>query len=170
VMWFYVLNALPNLAAELTDWAAYRKFIGFPFKALGMAALLILLLMAATSHDYWLNFLTPPVWKALHMAVYVAYGLVVVHVALGLAQTDRNPAIPIMLGAWLGIVATLHLAAGFRDRRRDRGTPPGTDGWISVGPPQSIPDKRAIIVAAPRGERIAIFRDGNEIGALTNLC
>jgi nitrite reductase/ring-hydroxylating ferredoxin subunit/DMSO/TMAO reductase YedYZ heme-binding membrane subunit len=170
VAWFYVLDALPNLAAELTDWAAYRKFIGFPFKALGIAALLILLLMAATSHDYWLNLLSPPVWKALHMAVYIAYALVVVHVALGIVQTDRSPAIPIMLGASLGIVATLHLVAGFRERRRDRGKAPGPDGWISVGAPQAIPDKRAIIVAAPGGERIAVFRDGNEIGALTNLC
>src|SRR5262249_50784411 len=141
-----------------------------PFKALGMMALLILLLMAATSHDYWLNFLSPPVWKALHMAVYVAYGLVVMHVALGLAQTDRNPAIPIMLGASLAAVATLHLVAGWREQRRDHGTAPGPEGWINVGPPQSIPDKRAIIVAAPGGERIAVFRDGNQIGALTNLC
>lgn len=170
VAWFYSLGALPNLAAELTDWTAYRKFIGFPFKALGIAALVILLFMAATSHDYWLNFLSPPVWKALHMAVYVAYGLVVVHVALGIAQTDRNPAIPIMLGTSLAIVATLHLVAGWRERFRDRGIAPAADGWIVVGAPDSIPDKRATIVAAPGGERIAVFRDGNQIGALTNLC
>jgi len=170
VVWFSVQDALPNLWTELTDWSAYRKFIGFPFKALGMTALLILLLMAATSHDYWLNFLSPPVWKAVHMAIYVAYGLVVLHVALGLAQTDRNPAIPIMLGASLAFVATLHLGAGWREWRRDCGTVPGSDGWINVGPPQSIPDKRAIIIAAPGGERIAVFRDGDQIGALTNLC
>ena len=44
------------------------------------------------------------------------------------------------------------------------------DGWLSVGPPKSIPDKAAIIVSAPGGERIAVFRDGEEIGAVTNLC
>src|SRR5712692_7297408 len=32
------------------------------------------------------------------------------------------------------------------------------------------PDKAARIVAAPGGERIAVFRDGARIGALTNLC
>jgi hypothetical protein len=32
----------------------------------------ILFLMAATSHDFWLGFLTPPIWKALHMALYAA--------------------------------------------------------------------------------------------------
>jgi nitrite reductase/ring-hydroxylating ferredoxin subunit len=44
------------------------------------------------------------------------------------------------------------------------------DGWLPVGPPLSIPDKGARIVAAAGGERIAVFRDGDEIGALTNLC
>ena len=34
----------------------------------------------------------------------------------------------------------------------------------------SIPDKCARIVTAPGGERIAVFRDGDQIGALTNLC
>jgi len=43
---------------------------------LGIAALLVLFVMAATSHDFWLSFLTPPVWKALHMSLYAAYGLV----------------------------------------------------------------------------------------------
>jgi sulfoxide reductase heme-binding subunit YedZ len=33
-----------------------------------------------------------------------------------------------------------------------------------------IPDQGARIVAAPGGERIAVFRDGTQIGALTNLC
>src|SRR5476651_999900 len=83
IEWYLALNALPNLAGELTTWANYGKFIGFPFKVLGIAALLVLFLMAATSHDYWLAFLTPRIWKGLHMAVYVAYGLVAMHVALG---------------------------------------------------------------------------------------
>ena len=47
---------------------------------------------------------------------------------------------------------------------------PGSDGWLTVGPPQSIPQQRALIVALPGGERIAVFRDGDEIGALSNLC
>ena len=35
------------------------------------------------------------------MALYVAYGLVVMHVALGIMQYDRNPLIPAMLIARL---------------------------------------------------------------------
>lgn len=50
----------------------YTSFINFPFQVLGFFALLILFMMAATSHDFWLNTLTPRLWKSLHMLVYVA--------------------------------------------------------------------------------------------------
>jgi nitrite reductase/ring-hydroxylating ferredoxin subunit/DMSO/TMAO reductase YedYZ heme-binding membrane subunit len=170
VEWFAVQNALPDLYAELTRIADYGKFIGFPFKMLGIVALAILFLMAATSHDFWLVFLTPPVWKALHMALYVAYGLVVIHVALGIMQSDRNPLIPAMLAGGFACVTVLHLAAGWRERAGDRCGRLTGDGWLPVGPPLSIPDKGARIVAAPDGERIAVFRDGTQIGALSNLC
>jgi methionine sulfoxide reductase heme-binding subunit len=168
--WFAVQDALPGLYDELTRLADYAKFIGFPFKTLGLAALLILFLMAATSHDFWLAFLTPRVWKALHMALYVAYGLVVMHVALGVMQADRNPLIPGMLIVGFTLVAGLHLLAGWRERKGDHGTPASAEGWLKVGPPLSIPDKGARIVATSGGERIAVFRDGAEIGALSNLC
>ena len=42
--------------------------------------------------------------------------------------------------------------------------------WLTVGRPEEIPDQCARIVAAPNGERIAVFRDGRQIGALTNVC
>jgi nitrite reductase/ring-hydroxylating ferredoxin subunit/DMSO/TMAO reductase YedYZ heme-binding membrane subunit len=170
VEWYAVQDALPSLYDELTKVSDYGKFIGFPFKALGLVALLILFVMAATSHDYWLVFLTPPVWKGLHMALYVAYGLVVTHVALGVMQYDHNPFIPAMLASGLAWVTLLHLVAGWRERAGDRASACGSDGWLAVGPPLSIPDKGACIVAAQGGERIAVFRDGTQIGALSNLC
>jgi nitrite reductase/ring-hydroxylating ferredoxin subunit/DMSO/TMAO reductase YedYZ heme-binding membrane subunit len=170
IEWFIALDALPDLVAEMTNMQAYGKFIGFPFKALGLAALLVLFLMAATSHDFWLAFLTPPIWKALHMALYLAYGLVVMHVALGIMQYDHTPLIPLMLIAGFGTVTALHLVAGWRERRGEAGGAATADGWIAVGAPRDIPDKGARIVATPGGERIAVFRDGDEIGALTNLC
>ena len=123
--------------------------------------------MAATSHDFWLAFLTPPVWKSLHMALYVAYGLVVMHVALGVMQYDRNPVIPVMLAGGFLCVTVLHLVAGWRERAGDLRDRLSDDGWLSVGAPLSIPDKGARIVAAPGGERIAVFRDGARIGALS---
>ncbi|MEY4918534.1 MAG: hypothetical protein RL616_2447, partial [Verrucomicrobiota bacterium] len=50
---------------------------GVPFQPFGFFALVILFLLAATSHDFWLANLSAPVWKALHMTVYFAYALLV---------------------------------------------------------------------------------------------
>jgi nitrite reductase/ring-hydroxylating ferredoxin subunit/DMSO/TMAO reductase YedYZ heme-binding membrane subunit len=168
--WYLVQNNLPNLVTELTTWGDYAKFTDFPFKALGIVALLVLFLMAATSHDFWLMFLTPRIWKALHMGLYVAYGLVVAHVSLGIMQGEYTLLIPAMLVGGFGSVAALHFIAGWRERGIDKGLAPSGEGWIAVGSPESIPDKGARIVAASGGERIAVFRDGEQIGALTNLC
>ena len=170
IEWYIARGALADLPAELANWPDYARFIGFPFKVLGLAALLILFLMAATSHDYWLSVLTPPVWKVLHMAVYLAFGLVVLHVALGVVQFDTSLRPGIMVGAGFVLVTALHLLAGWRERRLDRGTAATRKGWLVVGPPKSISDKGARIVAAAGGERIAVFRDGRQIGAVSNLC
>ena len=170
VEWFAAGSELQNLVAELTDREAYGRFIGFPYKALGIAALAVMLVMAATSHDYWMAFLTPPVWKAIHMSVYLAYGLVVMHVALGAMQGTGQVGIAILLVVGFGIVSGLHVIAGRREVTIDRGTAAGPESWITVGPPDQIPDGRARIVVAPGGERIAVFRQGDRLGALSNLC
>jgi len=81
-------------------------------------------------------------------------------------QYDHNPFIPAMLAGGFACVTVLHLVAGWRERAGDRAGARGGEGWLSVGPPLSIPDKGARIVAAPDGERIAVFRDGAQIGAL----
>ncbi|MEO8429376.1 MAG: ferric reductase-like transmembrane domain-containing protein [Verrucomicrobiota bacterium] len=60
---------------------------GVPFQPFGFFALVILLLMAATSHDFWLANLSAPVWKSLHMLVYVAYGLLILHVTFGVVSS-----------------------------------------------------------------------------------
>ena len=124
-------------------------------------------LLAATSHDFWLAFLTPRVWKALHMALYLAYGVLVMHVALGAMQEDRRAVHP---AAARRIVRAGDRAAHRGGLARARGDASRTTAGSRSGRPNSIPDKAARIVTAPDGERIAVFRDGNQIGALTNLC
>jgi DMSO/TMAO reductase YedYZ heme-binding membrane subunit len=143
--WYAVQGNLPDLVNELTTWTDYGKFIGFPFKVLGIVSLIVLFMMAATSHDVWLAFVRPPVWKALHMGVYVAYALVVIHVALGIMQYERTVLIPAMLIGSFTTLTILHLVAGWRERRLDRGTA-AREGWIAVGAPHAIPDKCARIV------------------------
>jgi len=172
VDWFALHGAMGDLVTEMTNNPKFGQFIGFPIKALGLTGLSILFLLAATSHDFWLAFLTPRIWKGLHMLLYIAYGVLVMHVALGVMQEDQRIHIPILLGGSFVLVTGLHLAAAWRERRweANRAISLHPDNWIEVGPPESIPDKRACIVVAPDGERIAVFRDGSQIGALTNLC
>jgi nitrite reductase/ring-hydroxylating ferredoxin subunit len=104
------------------------------------------------------------------MSLYVAYGLVVMHVALGAMQDEHAEFVTVMLIAGFGTVTVLHGWAGWRERTTDLSIVAGDDGWLPVGPPRSIPDKGARVVADRGGERIAVFRDGEEIGAISNLC
>ncbi len=140
------------------------------FQTLGLIALVILFLMAATSHDFWLAQLTAPVWKSLHMAVYGAYALVVLHVALGALHSESRPMLAVMTGLGLAWLIGLHLAAGLRERAADRersGSPP--DGWLDACAFDEIEEGRARIVCAS-GERIAIFRYAGKVSAVSNLC
>ena len=168
--WLLSRGKFPDFVASVTNPLNYTSIEHFPFVTLGMVSLLMLFMLAATSHDFWLEFLKPAHWKALHMGVYAVYGLLVMHVALGVMQSRHTPAIPVLLGSAAATVALLHLIAGWREGAIDRGMKPGQDDWIKVGPPLSIPDGAARIVTAPDSERIAVFRDGERIGALTNLC
>ena len=160
------------LAAMLAN-TDYTSLTGFPFVVPGALALLILFLMAATSHDFWLKNLTPSVWKALHMGVYGAYVLLVAHAALGSLQSERSPLYPILLGAGIVALAAFHLSAGLREHIRDRAEPRSADR-IDAGPIDDIPLNGAITIC-PRGrERVAVYRyihDGREaVSAVSNVC
>ncbi|MEL7429386.1 MAG: Rieske (2Fe-2S) protein, partial [Pseudomonadota bacterium] len=140
-----------------------------------LVALTILFAIAATSHDFWLSFLTPPVWKRLHMGVYAGYAAVVLHVALGPLQSGHDPAFTVVFFAAVTAVSTLHFVAAMRDRREEAeiekgsGLPDGTP-WIKAGKVNDIVDKRAMIVSLPDEERVAIFRNGNTLSAVHNVC
>jgi nitrite reductase/ring-hydroxylating ferredoxin subunit len=133
--------------------------------------LVILFLLAATSHDFWNTTLGPRVWKTLHMLVYAAYVLLVAHVMLGVVQAEKSPLYAGAVTAGLVVLAGLHLFAGWRERGRD-GSLGATleNGWLKVGPAADIPENRAVIVAAKGGERIAVFRYDGKVSAISNVC
>jgi len=167
---FGVLNPLRSLLTSNTNFSSLKAF---PFEILGLLALLIMFLMAATSHDFWLKNLSASTWKRLHMLVYLAYGLLIGHVALGALQADRGSIGPALMFSGLCIVSGLHIAAGLKEYRKDRGA--GTlvvdaGEWVDVGTPDEIPTDRARTVCAPKGERIAVFRSAGSISAVTNIC
>ncbi|MEO1008540.1 MAG: Rieske 2Fe-2S domain-containing protein [Planctomycetota bacterium] len=144
---------------------------GVGFEFLGFLALLVLLLLAATSHDFWLAFLGPAAWKALHMLVYVAYALVVAHVTLGVLRSETSLVLPALLAAGALALGGLHLAAGTRELKRDAATPDrADDGWVDIGDAGDIPDQRARVVCLGGGARVAVFRDGGSLHAMSNIC
>ena len=65
---FHALGDVSPLVSLFISNTRYDSLANFPFQLLGFVALLILFVMAATSHDFWLHNLTAPVWKTLHMA------------------------------------------------------------------------------------------------------
>jgi sulfoxide reductase heme-binding subunit YedZ len=144
-----------------------------PFQPLGAVALLILFLMAATSHDFWLTNLTAPVWKALHMLVYAAWVLVLLHVAFGAMQDQLEGPLPIALLVGVLWIGALHLTAAFGEARDDRPRPapaaPAAEGWVDACAVDSILEGRARTVVVA-GERVAIFRWDGRVAALSNVC
>jgi nitrite reductase/ring-hydroxylating ferredoxin subunit/DMSO/TMAO reductase YedYZ heme-binding membrane subunit len=173
--YYHAFGRLNPLVSLLSTNRHYGSLTGFPFEILGVAALLILFLMAATSHDFWLKNLSPSVWKALHMLVYPAYGLLVLHVILGALHSENNSLYVLVVGTGLTAVVGLHLAAGWRERLRDRQQPGpektlNGDCWIDVGSVDEIAENRANVVCLDGRERVAVFRYGSRISAVTNVC
>ncbi|NND00020.1 MAG: (2Fe-2S)-binding protein, partial [Gammaproteobacteria bacterium] len=168
VIIFYHSFGVENpLVSIFTSPGSYQSISDFPFQPFGALALLILLLMAATSHDYWNANLTAPFWKALHMGVYLAYTLLIVHVASGAMLQAETGLLAIMVYTSVVLVGGLHVAAAVKSRRADKTTNPAI--WVDVGAWREIPDNAAITVTVGDDERIAIFRyDGTKLAAISN--
>ncbi|NET39978.1 MAG: Rieske 2Fe-2S domain-containing protein [Cyanothece sp. SIO1E1] len=170
LMWYHNFGNLDPMVSLFLSNTHYDSFIRFPFEILGLLALPILFLMAATSHDFWLVNLTAPVWKALHMGVYLAYGLLVGHVVLGALQTNKDLFLSIIVGLGLFWIVGVHLAAAIRESSLDhQALAVGKDGFIDVGSVTEIPERRAKIVSIG-GERVAVFRYDGKISAVSNVC
>jgi nitrite reductase/ring-hydroxylating ferredoxin subunit/DMSO/TMAO reductase YedYZ heme-binding membrane subunit len=164
------VNPLLSLLGTNTD---YASLAAFPFESLGINALLILFIMAATSHDFWQKNFSPSVWKSIHMAVYPAYGLLVLHVALGALHAEPNPFYLALLVLGVALVSGLHLATAFNERIADSPTQtkhPNAEAWVDACAVDEIPENRAKIVCLTGCERIAIFRYDGKISAVTNVC
>ncbi len=167
---FHAIGELNPLVSVLVSNTRYDSLSNFPFQPLGLTALLILFLMAATSHDFWLANLTAPVWKRLHMLVYVAYGLIVAHVLLGVLQAETNPILAGVLGLGMVEVLGLHLIAGWRERDLDQ--PKDLlqrDGFVDVCGVDEIENNCAKIVTLA-GERVAVFKYDGKVSAISNVC
>jgi sulfoxide reductase heme-binding subunit YedZ len=165
---FHTQGVLGPLESLLTGDSGASGLAGFPFQPLGAAALAILFLMAATSHDFWLRNLTPPVWKALHMAVYVAYALALLHVALGFLQANTSPLLTALTAVGAAWILALHGLAARKERARDEPAPTSGE-WSDAGAVDEIPDGGARTVSLG-GERVAVFRYDGKLSAVSSVC
>ena len=161
---FGVVNPLVSLLTSNTN---YTSLTAFPFEMLGLVALLILFIMAATSHDFWLANLSPGVWKALHMMVYVAYTLLVGHVVLGAIQSEHASAYVIVTCIGVALVAGLHIATGLKENRRPE---QAVTPWVDAGLLEDIKLAHGKVVRLADGQRIAVFRHAGGVSAVSNVC
>lgn len=155
------------LLVVLTYYPLTESLAGFPFERLGFFALLVLFVLAATSHDFWLKNLSPRVWKALHMGVYGAYALLVLHVLLGSAQTHHVVAAPVLLGIGAIALTGLHLVAANKSRQESRVS---EGDWVHACNVEDLADCRARTILTAKGESVAVFRYGQKISAVSNTC
>lgn len=167
---FHSLGDVGVLTSLFTSNLQYDSLVNFPFQVLGFFALIILFLMAATSHDFWLKNLGPRFWKNLHMLVYVAYGLLIFHVMLGVVQLEQSMVWIGSTGLGMVSIIGLHLWAGFKGTTKDQFSKKNVqDGYVEVCELGEIEENRAKIVIL-QGQNIALFKYEGKISAVNNVC
>ena len=170
--WYFAFSPTGKYAALLGTNTAYDQLLGFPFESLGIFALLCLTVLAVTSHDFWLKFLSPPIWKTLHFLIYPAYVAVVAHICVGALQDAQNQTFGVIVVVCALSVAAMHLAAARHERRS--GDPKAgaqkVDNWEVVCAAADVPEGLAKISKLSTGDRVAIFRHEGQLSAISNAC
>ncbi|NER14605.1 Rieske 2Fe-2S domain-containing protein [Leptobacterium flavescens] len=170
IIQFHTLGNVNPIYSVFTSNLDYNSLANFPFQVLGFLALIILFFMAATSHDFWLKNLSPKTWKRLHMMVYLAYALIILHVFLGAFQQETSPFTIGFLSIGFVVIAVLHLAAGFKERRTDIAKAEKDEvNWLYVCTVDEIEENRAKIFTVGK-ERVAVFKYEGKLSAIHNVC
>ena len=170
IMQFHSLGNVNPFVSLFTSNTNFNSVPGFPFQALGFFALIIFFLMAITSHDFWLHNLSPRVWKTLHMFVYLAYFLIVMHVMLGVIQYETHPVFVILIALGAVWLIILHLIAGTREVRKDNQEfNPAIEGFVFMCNSNEFEEGRAKIFCIDK-ERIAVYKHENKLYAIHNVC
>lgn len=170
LIWFHTGGYVHPLISLFGGNTHYDSLRFFPFQTLGFSAYIILMIMAFTSHDFWLNFLSPKVWKGLHMLVYLAYSLLIMHVVLGIIQLETDWVLFFIVLSGLITVATLHVLAGIKEWKLDHQRPISNEkDWVYVSDYEEIENNRAKMINIDQ-ERVAIYRYDDKISAVHNVC
>ncbi|MEM8748785.1 MAG: Rieske 2Fe-2S domain-containing protein [Pseudomonadota bacterium] len=171
VNWYFAFSKANKYEALLFANTSYDQLSGFPFEAFGIFSLICLAILTFTSHDFWLKFLTPPVWKRLHYLIYFAYASVVAHIVLGVLQDQQNHAFTFIFILAAAIVVVLHVWAAVHERSKNKTTPvrAGAD-WMPVCNVDEMEEGFAKIALLPDGDRVAVFLQQGKLSAISNAC
>ncbi|MEM7056474.1 MAG: Rieske 2Fe-2S domain-containing protein [Pseudomonadota bacterium] len=168
--WYFAFSTSDKYEALLFANTSYGQLIGFPFEVFGIFGLFALLVLSTTSHDFWMKFLTPRIWKALHYMIYPAYAAVVAHVGFGVIQDLQNDLFTWMVGLGAGVVIVLHLVAARHETRAGDPSVDAEQGWAPVADVTDIEEGFAKIAVLPGGDRVAVFRMDGKLSAISNAC
>jgi sulfoxide reductase heme-binding subunit YedZ len=171
IIQFHMLGDTNALLSVFTSNQNYQAISQFPFQILGFLALMTLLLMAVTSHDFWLKNLSPRVWKSLHMLVYIAYGLLIAHIALGTLQYEHDPFYSVLLVGGFVTISGLHIHTGIRayENLRAQRKALEKNGFYHIAQLDEIDDKCAKTIFVD-GQNIAVFKYDGKVSAVNNVC
>ena len=170
IIQFHSLGNSDPLLSIFTANPHYGSITNFPFQVLGFFALIILFLMAATSHDFWLKTLSPKVWKVLHMFVYLAYALLLFHVLLGVIQLESSTIWIGVMGVGMFTVTGLHISAALVGKRIEKEQSfLKTADFIAVCSIDEIEENQAKMVIV-QDQNIAIFKYDGKLSAVNNVC
>jgi nitrite reductase/ring-hydroxylating ferredoxin subunit/DMSO/TMAO reductase YedYZ heme-binding membrane subunit len=170
ILQFHTLGNVNPFVSLFTSNTNFNSIGGFPFQSLGFLALIILFVMAITSHDFWLHNLSPKVWKTLHMFVYLAYFLIVMHVMLGVIQYETHPVFVILISLGAAWLIALHLITGTKEVKKDKEKfNAAAEGLVYVSKASEFEEGRAKIFCIDK-ERIAVYKHENKLYAIHNVC
>ncbi|MDD9910781.1 MAG: ferric reductase-like transmembrane domain-containing protein [Ahrensia sp.] len=170
INWYFSFSASNKYEALLFANTSYGQLSGFPFEVFGIFAVLCLALLAATSHDFWMKFLTPRIWKRIHYLVYFAYISVVAHVGLGILQDQQDKIfIVVFIGGAL-TVAALHILAALQERRSGDPDALSSGEWVAICHASELREGYAKVARLSGEERVAVFLQDGKISAISNAC
>ncbi|MEM9293664.1 MAG: Rieske 2Fe-2S domain-containing protein [Acidobacteriota bacterium] len=179
-----VESLLNSYSKDFLPSSSLAALANVPFEIFGAVALGFLFLLAATSHDFWNRNLGPAVWKLLHLGVIIAYASLLLHVALGVLQSESSLLYPILLGVGFVVLLGLHWAAARREGAVDDsalGPKPGpeSEGYRRACAVEELKEDHGHIAVLERGagdppegkpHRVAIFLHQGRVYALSNVC
>jgi nitrite reductase/ring-hydroxylating ferredoxin subunit/DMSO/TMAO reductase YedYZ heme-binding membrane subunit len=170
VDWYFAFSKAGKYEALLFANTSYNQLLGFPFEIFGIFALFCLLVLATTSHDFWLKFLTPRVWKSLHYLIYAAYCSVVAHVSFGIVQDQKNQTFVYLFVIAALAVAALHVLAALFESRKPTIILKSESGWVKVCTISQMNEGYAKVARLPKGDRVAVFLQSGKLSAISNAC